>query len=74
MMPLDRHCVHFVPQTLLLEGEVPVLDVLGIAIGHLYHVLKEAGVVSAPRSWDRIFEIPWVRRRYKAFQEEGLFG
>lgn len=33
----------FLAQTFLLEGEVPILDLLGIAFGHVYHYLRGVG-------------------------------
>jgi len=33
----------FLAQTFLLEGEFPILDLLGIAFGHIYHYLRSTG-------------------------------
>ncbi len=33
----------FLAQTFLLEGEFPILDLLGIAFGHVYHYLASVG-------------------------------
>jgi Derlin-2/3 len=33
----------FLAQTFLLEGEVPMLDILGIVFGHVYHYLRGQG-------------------------------
>ena len=33
----------FLAQTFLLEGEFPILDLLGIAFGHVYHYLRGVG-------------------------------
>ena len=38
----------FLAQTFLLEGELPVLDFLGIVFGHIYHHCKTIGVLRAP--------------------------
>lgn len=38
----------FLAQTFLLEGELPVLDFLGIAFGHVYHHCKTIGLLRAP--------------------------
>ena len=38
----------FLAQTFLLEGEVPVLDFLGIVFGHVYHHCKTVGILRAP--------------------------
>lgn len=39
----------FLAQTFLLEGEVPVLDFLGIVFGHIYHHCKTVGILKAPK-------------------------
>ncbi|GKY94717.1 hypothetical protein MPSEU_000437200 [Mayamaea pseudoterrestris] len=38
----------FLGQTFLLEGEIPFLDALGIAFGHLYYHLQTTGALKAP--------------------------
>jgi Derlin-2/3 len=38
----------FLAQTFLLEGEVPLLDFLGIVFGHVYHHCKTVGILTAP--------------------------
>jgi Derlin-2/3 len=40
----------FLAQTFLLEGELPVLDFLGIVFGHLYHHCKTVGLLRPPDS------------------------
>ena len=40
----------FLAQTFLLEGELPILDFLGIAFGHIYHHCKTVGLLRAPQS------------------------
>ena len=37
-------------QTYLLEGEPPLLDVLGIVFGHIYYYCKTIGAVRAPKA------------------------
>lgn len=44
----------FLGQTFLLEGEVPILDFLGIVFGHIYHHYKVTNVLRTPR-----FVINW---------------
>jgi len=39
----------FLAQTFLLEGEVPVLDLLGILFGHIYHHCKTTNIIKTPR-------------------------
>jgi Derlin-2/3 len=46
----------FLAQTYLLEGEPPVLDLLGIVFGHVYYHLKRTGMLQAPRSLVRWYE------------------
>merc|ERR1712238_250639 len=44
----------FLAQTYLLEGEVPILDFLGIVFGHIYHHYKANHVLQTPsfvRDW-----------------------
>jgi len=44
----------FLAQTFLLEGEVPILDLLGIVFGHVYHYGRSVGIGKAPafvRNW-----------------------
>jgi Derlin-2/3 len=38
----------FLAQTFLLEGELPILDFLGIVFGHIYHHCKTVGILRAP--------------------------
>jgi hypothetical protein len=57
-------------QTFLLEGELPILDFLGIVFGHVYYHCKKVGLLRAPQ-----FVIDWyqgdsslsqsLRRKYK---------
>jgi len=39
----------FLAQTFLLEGEVPILDLLGIVFGHVYHYGRSVGIGKAPK-------------------------
>ena len=40
----------FLAQTALLEGELPLLDMLGIVFGHIYHHCKTTNVIRTPRA------------------------
>jgi Derlin-2/3 len=40
----------FLAQTFLLEGELPVLDFLGIVFGHLYYHCEVTGMLQAPKA------------------------
>jgi Derlin-2/3 len=61
----------FLAQTFLLEGELPVLDFLGIVFGHIYHHCKTVGVLRAPKAlvqWYEKGQSPLavrIRQQYK---------
>lgn len=65
----------FLGQTFLLEGEVPILDFLGIVFGHIYHHYKTTNVLRTPR-----FVIQWyngdnkyakiLREKYKTISSD----
>lgn len=58
----------FLAQTFLLEGEVPVLDFLGIVFGHIYHHCKTVGILRAPDSLVNWYNGPGgagIRNKYK---------
>ncbi|KAL3764098.1 hypothetical protein ACHAWU_003910 [Discostella pseudostelligera] len=65
----------FLAQTFLLEGEVPILDFLGIVFGHIYHHYKTTNVLRTPN-----FVIQWyngdsqyarmLREKYKTISSD----
>lgn len=58
----------FLAQTFLLDGEIPLLDFLGIAFGHVYHHCKTVGLLRAPDflvSWYRSDSAEGIRKKYK---------
>jgi len=58
----------FLAQTFLLEGEVPVLDFLGIVFGHVYHHCKTVGILRAPDALVAWYNGPGgagIRKKYK---------
>jgi len=65
----------FLAQTFLLEGELPVLDFLGIVFGHIYHHYAATNVLRTPR-----FVIQWyngdnkyaqmLRAKYKTISSD----
>jgi Derlin-2/3 len=58
----------FLAQTFLLEGELPVLDFLGIVFGHIYHHCKTVGLLRAPDSLVQWYEGNGgasIRKKYK---------
>eukprot|EP00814_Leptocylindrus_danicus_P001745 CAMPEP_0116036032 /NCGR_PEP_ID=MMETSP0321-20121206/20851_1 /TAXON_ID=163516 /ORGANISM="Leptocylindrus danicus var. danicus, Strain B650" /LENGTH=299 /DNA_ID=CAMNT_0003513237 /DNA_START=113 /DNA_END=1008 /DNA_ORIENTATION=+ len=40
----------FLAQTALLEGELPLLDMLGIVFGHIYHYCKTTNAIRTPKA------------------------
>ncbi|CAM9882052.1 unnamed protein product, partial [Chrysoparadoxa australica] len=55
----------FVGQSLLIDGVTPVLDLMGIAAGYLYHMLKLKGMCEAPELLVQVFEQPFVKSDYR---------
>ena len=58
----------FLAQTFLLEGEVPLLDFLGIVFGHVYHHCKTVGLLRAPDALVAWYHGPGgagIRKKYK---------
>lgn len=59
----------FAAQTLLLEGEIPLMDVLGIGIGYVYHIVKDR---TTALQWPTqllakyVFDQPWMKTIYAA--------
>ena len=61
----------FAAQTYLLEHEPPVHDLLGIAIGHSYTVLRQRKRLAAPGALRAVYEArPELMAKYEAFAEE----
>jgi Derlin-2/3 len=65
----------FLAQTFLLEGELPVLDFLGIVFGHIYHHCKTVGVLRAPDALVRWYrsDSEWavrIRELYKPISSD----
>ena len=61
----------FVLQTLVLEQQLPLSDLLGIAVGHLYQMMYEKGMVKPPGVLSGFFKRKEIRKHYRKF-EEGL--
>lgn len=61
----------FLAQTALLEGELPLLDMLGIAFGHIYHHAKVSKMLVTPRAIVKWYNDPThplatkIRAQYK---------
>lgn len=60
----------FCLQTLVLEREVPVADLIGIAVGHLYHYLKLKNLLVVPAAVARLFSSQTMRDRYSSFRAD----
>ncbi|KAH8068731.1 hypothetical protein JL721_6596 [Aureococcus anophagefferens] len=60
----------FAAQTYLLEHELPIHDLLGIAIGHLYTVARQRKILGAPKPLQDLFTSnPALMARYEAMTE-----
>jgi len=52
-------------QTFLLEGEFPLMDLVGIAVGHIYYVLYSTKALRSPLWLSRLFsESEFMQKRY----------
>ncbi|KAH8053824.1 hypothetical protein JL722_9304 [Aureococcus anophagefferens] len=61
----------FAAQTYLLEHELPIHDLLGIAIGHLYTVARQRKILGAPKPLQDLFTSnPALMARYEAMADE----
>ena len=60
----------FCLQTFLLEREIPVADMVGIVVGHLYTYLKEKKKLEAPLSLKKIFDNDATRDKYARFKDD----
>jgi Derlin-2/3 len=58
----------FCAQTFILEGEVPFADLLGIVVGHLYHVLSKRKMLVAPAPIKAWFSSERMTQRYNKFK------
>ena len=60
----------FCAQTLVLEGESPFADLLGIVVGHLYHYLKKRKLLTAPPMVKSLFSSDSMREKYAKFRDD----
>lgn len=58
----------FSAQTLVLEGEVPFADLLGIIIGHLYYYLTKHKVLRVPDAIKTLFSSPALQAKYASYK------
>lgn len=58
-------------QTFLLEGEFPLMDLVGIAVGHIYYVLYSAKVLPVPEFLTNFFRgNEFLKARYDAVADD----
>jgi Derlin-2/3 len=60
----------FCAQTLILEGEIPFADLLGIVVGHLYHYLSKRKVLVAPEVVKSLFASEAMKQTYAKFKDD----
>jgi Derlin-2/3 len=60
----------FCAQTLVLEGEVPFADLLGIVVGHFYHYLTKRKVLKAPDFVKAWFSTESMKAKYLRFKDD----
>lgn len=60
----------FCVQTLILEGEIPFADLLGIVVGHLYHYLTKQNILKSPAFLRELFSKPSIKQKYLKFKED----
>jgi len=58
----------FSAQTLVLEGELPFADLLGIVVGHLYYYLSKHKILKVPDAVKNVFARPYLKSRYASFK------
>jgi len=61
---------HPSPQTVVLEQELPLSDLLGIAVGHLYHYASTQKLVRPPSFLIEVFAREKLRKLYKKFEDD----
>jgi hypothetical protein len=57
-------------QTVVLEQELPLSDLLGIAVGHLYHYASTQKIIGPPQFLRNIFAQEKIRKLYRKFEDE----
>lgn len=60
----------FCAQTLVLEGEIPFTDLLGIVVGHLYYYLKKRQLLVAPSQIKSFFSSDSMIEKYAKFRAD----
>jgi Derlin-2/3 len=60
----------FCLQSLLLEQEIPIADLIGIVVGHLYWYLKQKKRIRAPMALQDFFARKEIKSLYASFRSE----
>ena len=60
----------FCLQTLVLEGELPFADFLGIVVGHLYHYLWKQKILKVPEVIREWFAKESIKKKYLKFKDD----
>ena len=60
----------FCAQTFLLEREVPLADLIGIVVGHIYYYLKQKKVLKAPEAMRKWFQSEQMQLKYAKFKSD----
>jgi Derlin-2/3 len=60
----------FCAQTYILEGEVPFADLLGIAVGHIYHYVSQKKIIQPPAYVKTLFSSPALKQKYLKFKDD----
>lgn len=60
----------FCAQTFLLEREIPVADLIGIVVGHLYHYCMTKKVIKTPAFVQQWFAQDVIKKQYARFKED----
>jgi Derlin-2/3 len=59
----------FCAQTFLLDQEFPIADLLGIAVGHVYHYLKQKKFLPCPTALKELFATDQMKQLYANFKD-----
>ena len=54
----------FLVMAMVMEQEFPLLDLAGIALGHLYFVMHRSGKLVAPEFIGSLMEVPFFQKEY----------
>ena len=60
----------FCAQAMLVDGEIPYADLIGIAVGHLYHYFIKQNIIKAPEILKKWFDKPNIKSKYSRFKDE----